>query len=206
MNYTATEKETLSMMQRTDFKNLSKTDVMGIFSQLKQLRPEVARDVLKQFPEFVGLVNTSMKEYRVMLEKIIDSDDESVKRVYDIAEKDLDASFRSRKEFYNYAEKSYADLSRCLDDPDLTWEERVFILDREREIFMAVDAKDTEIRKHDEEIIKMVDRKDSEKRQFNWGLVGAVSTGLAIALTVGVSILGGNVNLGLPNNNRSGET
>lgn len=37
MEYSITEKQVLSLMRRTDFKNLSKTDVVSIFSQLSQL-------------------------------------------------------------------------------------------------------------------------------------------------------------------------
>jgi hypothetical protein len=46
MQYTDIEKQTLDMLQRTDFKNISKNEVVSIFSQLSQLRPEVATEVL----------------------------------------------------------------------------------------------------------------------------------------------------------------
>ena len=204
MEYTKREKETLSMMQRTDFKNLSKMDVVGIISQMRQIRPKVAREVLAHFPEFVNLVNTSTEQYRYELDKIISSDDESLKKVYAIAEDDLSASSQSRKEFYTFAEKNLDDLSKCLDDPNLTWEQRDCIFEREREILKMMDRKDSEIRKHDEEVLQMVNKKDSEKRQFNWRTIGIVSSALFAVLGFGVSICGGNVNIGLPNNNRSG--
>lgn len=46
MEYSDKEKQILSLMQRTDFKNLSKRDAMNIYSQLNQLRPEVAKQIL----------------------------------------------------------------------------------------------------------------------------------------------------------------
>ena len=39
MEYTPIEKDVLSMMQRTDFKNLSKNDVVSFASKLGELRP-----------------------------------------------------------------------------------------------------------------------------------------------------------------------
>ena len=38
MEYTADEKQALDMMRRTDFKNLSKNDVLSIASKLSELR------------------------------------------------------------------------------------------------------------------------------------------------------------------------
>lgn len=52
MEYTSNEKQILSIMERTDFKNLSKRDVISFVSKLGELRPEVAKEVLAQYPEF----------------------------------------------------------------------------------------------------------------------------------------------------------
>lgn len=53
MEYTPMEKDVLAMMQRTDFKNISKGDVISFASKIGELCPEVAKEVLAQFPEFV---------------------------------------------------------------------------------------------------------------------------------------------------------
>lgn len=133
-----------------------------------------------------------------ILGNIISSDDESIKQVYAIADKDMDTSADSRKQFYDFAGKVHADLSKCLDNRDLTAEERKDILAQEMEILKAVSEKDTEIRTHETETVKMVDKKDSEKRQFNWRVIGAASTVLVIGLGVAASVLGGNFNFKLP--------
>ena len=44
MEYTPMEKDILAMMQRTDFKNLSKGDVISFASKIGEFRPEVAKD------------------------------------------------------------------------------------------------------------------------------------------------------------------
>lgn len=198
MEYTPIEQQTLAMMRRTDFKNLSKSDVLSIASKLGELRPDVAKEVIAQFPEFAKLIQSSMEEYKDILGNIISSDDESIKQVYAIADKDMDTSADSRKQFYDFAGKVHADLSKCLDNPDLTAEERKDILAQEMEILKAVSEKDTEIRTHETETVKMVDKKDSEKRQFNWRVIGAASTVLVIGLGVAASVLGGNFNFKLP--------
>ena len=63
MEYTPMEKDVLAMMQRTDFKNISKGDVISFASKIGKLRPEVAKEVLAQFPEFVELMKSSLTEY-----------------------------------------------------------------------------------------------------------------------------------------------
>lgn len=196
--YTAVEKQALDIMRRTDFKNLSKNDVLSIASKLGELRPDVAKEVIAQFPEFAKLIQSSMEEYKDILGNIVSSDDESVKQVYSIADKDMDTSADSRKQFYDFAGKVHTDLSKCLDNPDLSAEERKDILAQEMEILKAVSEKDSEIRIHEMETVKMVDKKDSEKRQFNWGVIKVASTVLVVGLGIAASALGGNFNLKLP--------
>mgnify|MGYP006971949655 FL=1 len=51
MEYTPMEKSVLFLMQKTDFKDISKSDVISFASKLGELRLEVAKEVLAQFPE-----------------------------------------------------------------------------------------------------------------------------------------------------------
>ena len=46
MEYTIEEKGILDLMGRTDFRNLSKGDVISYASKLAELRPEVAKNSL----------------------------------------------------------------------------------------------------------------------------------------------------------------
>lgn len=56
MEYTLIEQRTLDTMKRTDFKNLSKNDVLSIAFKLGELRPDVAKEVIAQFPELAKLI------------------------------------------------------------------------------------------------------------------------------------------------------
>lgn len=59
MEYTSSEKQILSLMERTDFRNLSKNDVLSYASKLNELRPEVAQQVIAQFPELAKLIQST---------------------------------------------------------------------------------------------------------------------------------------------------
>ena len=105
MEYTDTEKQVLALMERTDFKNLSKNDVISYTSKLNELRPEVAVQVLAQFPELAKLIQSSLAEYKGILEEIVASDDASVNQVYGILNRELDGAGKSREEYYEFADK-----------------------------------------------------------------------------------------------------
>ncbi len=198
MDYTNTEKQFLSLMERTNFRNLSKNDVLSYASKLNELRPEVAQQVLEQFPELVKLIQSSMVEYKEILEKIIASDDDSTNQVYGILNKELEGSYESRKEYIAFADKVRSDLSKCLDNPNLTSEQQKEIIDREMEILNMVNNKDTEIREQETEIARMADKKDSEKKEFNWKMLGAASFVVLTAVGIGTAALGGKFDIKLP--------
>jgi hypothetical protein len=197
MEYTNNEKQILSLMERTDFRNLSKNDVLSYASKLNELSPEVAQQVA-QFPELAKLIQSTMVEYKDILEKIVTSDDESTNQVYGIINKEVHSTSESRKEFIEYADKVRADLSKCLDNPNLTQEQQKDILDRQGEIFHAVDKKDTEIREHEMEMARMADKKDTEKKEFNWKVLGAASFVVLTAVGIGTAALGGKFDFKLP--------
>lgn len=198
MEYTSNEKQILSLMERTDFRNLSKNDVLSYASKLNELRPEVAQQVIAQFPELVKLIQSAMVEYKDILEKIVASDDESTNQVYGIINKEVDSASDSRKEFIEYADKVRDDLSKCLDNPNLTPEQQKDILDRQMEIFHAVDKKDTEIREHEMEMARIADKKDTEKKEFNWKILGAASFVVLTAVGIGTAALDGKFDFKLP--------
>lgn len=134
MEYTPMEKDVLAMMQRTDFKNLSKGDVISFASKIGELRPEVAKEVLAQFPEFVGLMKSALTEYKGMLDTIVSSDDASIKEYYGVANKEMDQAADSRKQFYDFVKQVQSDCSKLLDNPNLLPEMMMEILNRETEL------------------------------------------------------------------------
>jgi hypothetical protein len=198
MEYTPAEKEALSLFSRTDFKNITKNELVSYASKLNELRPEVAKEVLAQFPELAKMITTVASDYRGELEKIVESDDKSIEQVYGIYSKEIDSAADSRKEYNEFASKVLADLSKGLDAPDLSAEERAKIREQELDVLRMVDKKDTEIRKQEQEIASAASAKDTEKREFNWKLIGAASVFAAALVGIGTAALGGTFDLKLP--------
>ena len=198
MEYNALEKQTLDILGRTDFKAIKKDETVSITSMLSNMRPEVAKEAIKQFPELANLLKSSLSECKEMLSKIVESDDDSVQHVYGSADKAMDDATLGRTEFMAFAEKVRDDYSKCLYNENLTLEEKSEILKGEMEILKMMDSKEKEVRAQQERILSTVDNKDSEKRQFNWKLVGAASMALVTVIGVGAAALGGKVDLKLP--------
>ena len=198
MEYNALEKQTLDILGRTDFKAIKKDETVSITSMLSNMRPEVAKEAIKQFPELANLLKSSLSECKEMLSKIVESDDDSVQHVYGSADKAMDDATLGRTEFMAFAEKVRDDYSKCLDNENLSLEEKSEILKGEMEILKMMDSKEKEVRAQQERILSTVDNKDSEKRQFNWKLVGAASMALVTVIGVGAAALGGKVDLKLP--------
>lgn len=201
MDYTPAEQNVLSLMNRTNFKNLSKNDVVGFASKLAELRPEVAREVLAQYPEYVKLMQSTIIEYKNMLDAIVKSDDESLEAYYGVANRELDSATDSRKQYYDLIKQVQSDYSRCLNNPNLPPETVMEILNKETELVKMADAKDTEIRGQEAVIEASVNKKDAEKRGLNWKFLGTVSLALVSVVGISAGILGGKFDFKLPNKN-----
>lgn len=198
MEYTPVEQDVLDLMKRTDFKNISKGEIISFASKLGELRPEVAKEVLIQFPEFVGLMKTALTEYKGMLDEIISSDDNSINAYYGIANKEMDSAGDSRKQFYEFVKQVQADCSKLLDNPNLSPEMIMEILNREAELVKLANEKDTEVREQEKEIEDKANKKDTEKREFNWKLVGGISFAVAAVAGISAGVLGGKFDFKLP--------
>lgn len=198
MEYTNKERQILALMERTDFKNLKKDELLSYTSKLNELRPEVATQVIAQFPELVNHIQSALIEYKDILDTVVTSDDASLTQMYDLITKDMDHAAASRSEYISFADQVRSDCSKCLDNPDLTHEQRQEILDREIEILKMVDKKETESRNQEQEDVHLADKKDSEKRMFNWKVIGTASALVLTALTFGTAMLGGKFDIKLP--------
>ena len=115
--------------------------------------------MLAQFPEFVGLMKSSLTEYKGMLDTIVSSDDASIKEYYGVANKEMDQAADSRKQLYAFVKQVQADCSKLLDNPNLPPEMMIEILNREAELVKMANEKDTEIRQQEKEIEDKVNKK-----------------------------------------------
>lgn len=81
-------------------------------SMLDKMDPEVAKKALEQFPEFANTTKEMLTEYKVSLDKGLESNNESVKAVYDT---------------YNAIITS---LQKKLENENLTFEQKKYIIDK----------------------------------------------------------------------------
>lgn len=198
MEYNDLERETLDLLNRTDFKSIKKSELLEYTSMLNQMRPEVAKATLEQYPELAKLIHSSLIEYKGMIDKVVDSDDASIQQVYSASNKVIDDTSKESTEYYQMAEKIRSDYSKCLDQDDLTPAQKIELLNGEKELLDKVDSKEKETLEQQEKAAKTISEKDTEKRSFNWKLLSGASLVLIVSVGVGAAALGGKFHLKLP--------
>ena len=122
------------MLERKDFKNLSKNEIVGFVSKISEMRPEVAKEIIAQFPELKDLTKTALVEYRGMLETVVKSDDASLENYYDINKKGMTGASDSRFNYKELAEKILSDCNKLLENPNLSIEDGLNIIKQEKNI------------------------------------------------------------------------
>ena len=151
-----TEKQVLKKLDIPDFRHLSKDKVMKFASMLPNMDPEVAKKALEQFPEFANTAKEMLVDYKIILEKGMESNEKSIVSCYDASKLIIDS------------------LQKELEDEELEFEGRKYIIDKMLEVS------------------KMMNEKDTENKKFILGLsmiAGAVVTGV---IGVAASVLGSN--------------
>lgn len=123
------EKQVLKKLGIEDFRHLSKDSVMSFASMLPDMDPEVAMKALAQFPDFAKTVLETMQEYKSSIDKAMEEGSSSVKQAYAAYKAVMDA------------------LQKSLDDNELSFDERMQILELMNEVADKVSLKDREHKK-----------------------------------------------------------
>jgi hypothetical protein len=97
---------------------------------------------------------------------------ESIKDVKETAVKALDNDKESTARFYNICDEIIEALKASLSADGLSFEEKRFYIEKMSEI------------------AKMASDKDSEGKKFNWSIVAACTTALAVVVGTAVAVLG----------------
>ena len=90
MTYTDVEKDIMKVLDRTDFRNLAKSEFVTYASYLKDCNTEVALEILQKYPDFLEFLKEGIKEYGEYIKKIIESDDESLKLAFGVIDMGID--------------------------------------------------------------------------------------------------------------------
>ena len=162
-----TEIQVLKKLDIPDFRHLTKYKVIAFATMIPGMEPEVAKKALEQFPNFVSTSLEIMKEYRGILQQLMNDDRDGAEICYDM---------------YNRVMNS---LECILENDNLTFKEKTYILEQMREVA-------------DE-----ISKKDSEKSANRIKLIGIVSGVVAGVITVLGTAIG--VNLTSKQNNIPGD-
>lgn len=123
------EKAVLKKLGIKDFRHLTKSKVIALASSLDKMDPEVAKKALEQFPDFSNAVKEVLSDYKESLHKAFVANSDSVKAYYDICNKIIES------------------LQKELENEDLTFEQKKYIIGQMKEIADKVDKKDSENKK-----------------------------------------------------------
>ena len=121
-----TEMQVLKKLDIPDFRHLTKDKVIEFATMVPRMNPEVAKKALEQFPNFASTSLDVMKEYRTILEKSMDQDQESAQVCYDMYGRVMAA------------------LEKILEEDNLTFEEKTYILSEMKQVADEVSRKDLE--------------------------------------------------------------
>ncbi len=83
MSRSLTEQKVLKKLEIEDFRHLTKDKIVKMASMLDKMDPEVAKKAIEQFPNFSNTMKEILTEYKMSLDKALNSNDESVKSYYD---------------------------------------------------------------------------------------------------------------------------
>ena len=198
MEYPVEAQKILDILNRTDFKNIKKSEVISLVSKLNDLNPDVAREIIAQFPEVAEMLKVAISEYTENIKNIIESNEKSSDKYFEISKK-VDSSEDSKASFIEMANKVLEDLSKVSDDSSLSFEQRIEIFNREKEVLELVKEKQRETFEEHKYYENKASEKDSENKQFNWKMLGVASVAVASLVGVGVAALsGGEFKLKLP--------
>lgn len=159
-----TEQQVLKKLDIPDFRHLTKEKVIAFATMVPKMNPEVAKKALEQFPNFASTSLDVLKEYRSVIQEAMEDDRESMRSCYDMYNRVMDS------------------LEKMLDNDDLTFEQKTYILNQMQEVAAAVADKDSE---------------KSRNRLKLIGVIGGVAAAIVAALA---SSLGGNIALKERNN------
>ena len=115
-----TEQQVLKKLDIPDFRHLTKEKVIAFATMVPKMNPEVAKKALEQFPNFASTSLDVLKEYRSVIQEAMEDDRESMRSCYDMYNRVMDS------------------LEKMLDNDDLTFEQKTYILNQMQEVAAAV--------------------------------------------------------------------
>ena len=129
MTYKLTEQKVLKKLGISDFRHLTKAKVINLASMLENMDPEVAKKALDQFPDFSKVSKELLLEFNDTLKKVLESNDKSMQNVYNV---------------YN---SIIISLQKELENENLSFEQKKYIIEKMNDIADKIGKKDSENKK-----------------------------------------------------------
>lgn len=129
MTYKLTEQKVLKKLGISDFRHLTKAKVINLASMLDNMDPEVAKKALEQFPDFSKASKELLLEFNDTLKKGLESNDKSMQNVYNV---------------YN---SIIISLQKELENENLSFEQKKYIIEKMNDIADKIGKKDSENKK-----------------------------------------------------------
>ena len=121
----------------TEMENvISKKEVNEFISLLKNISIEEAIEALAQYPEFKNVLKETL-ENNLELKRLI-----------------VAMNQQNAQECFLYYQEVLKDISLCLENPSLSYEERLRLIDKEIEVALIVGKKESELREMNRMILE----------------------------------------------------
>lgn len=159
---TLNEQQVLKKLDIPDFRYMTKDKIISFANMMPQMDRAVAEKAIEQFPQFADMALEVLKEYREILEKSADANSSSNKQCMDIYDKIISS------------------LQGCLENENLSFDEKKYYIEQMKEI------------------ADKAAKKDSENKHFNWGLAALGTVAIATVVGVAASVLGVKVDFHSP--------
>ncbi len=153
------EQKVLKNLDIPDFRFLTKDKVIKMASMLDKMDPDVAKKALEQFPNFASTAKELLADYKDTLDKGLAANSESVQSYYAACNSIIES------------------LQKQLENSEISFDERKYIIDK---MF---------------EISKMMGEKDSENKKFIFALVAAAGLAVGTGIALLASAIGGNTQI-----------
>lgn len=129
MGKSMTEIKVLKKLGIDDFRHITKNKVIKMASMLDKVDPEVAKKAIEQFPDFSNTAKEILNEYKVSLDKAMETNADSVKSYYDICTSIIES------------------LKKEVENEHLSFEEKKYFFDQMLEVSKMMGEKDSENKK-----------------------------------------------------------
>ena len=163
MSKNLTEQEVLRKLKIDDFSQMTVKQFFELTS-MKNVDPEIIKKAIEQIPEFAELIREMINHQKETVEKAMKSNDESMKNCFDAWNRAINI------------------LEKELENENLSFDERMEIIEKIMECN------------------KMIDQKDSENKAFLADVVKKVVGGVfmtvavVLALPIALTMMGGEDN------------